>query len=192
MCFSKARATRPLAKEDRDCMKVWIVGSPGSGKSVIGRQLAERLRTVHHELDTDYWMADWVIRPREEFEQLVSEAAASCAWVIDGNYVAAAPILSQKADILLWIDLPFFITYPRVLRRTWERITTQQEIWHGNRESWQNTLNKDGMPCYALFKHRRNQERIRRYWDSFVGPKKRLTRPRHVLQDAIEGVNVLQ
>jgi adenylate kinase family enzyme len=173
-------------------VRVWIIGAPGSGKSVIGSRLAEHLCTTHHELDSFYWAIGWRINQHDEFKALVSEAVAPNSWVIDGNYVAAEPILSARAAILLWIDLPFWITYPRVLYRTWKRITTREELWGGNRESWRNTLHKDGMPCYALIKHRRNQKRLRKYWDNFSGPKKRLTRFRHVLEDAIQACNELQ
>src|ERR1700730_18021167 len=99
-------------------MRVWLVGAPGSGKSLIGRNLAEKLGTSHHELDEDFWLPDWQIRPRHEFEQRVRGAAASQNWIIDGNYVAAEPILRERAEIFLWIDLSFFVTYPRVLWRT--------------------------------------------------------------------------
>lgn len=131
-------------------------------------------------------MENWRIRPTADFEERVRAVAADDAWIVDGNYTAAEPILRDRAELLLWVDLPFWITYPRVLQRTWQRLATRQELWSGNRESLRNILAKDGMPAYALLKHKRNQRRYLGYWERFDGLKRRLVRPGHVFEDALE------
>jgi hypothetical protein len=179
-------------KRGEDVVRVWIIGAAGSGKSVAARLIADKFQLNFHELDSFFWGPGWKPRATDEFQQLVRRATAVENWVIDGNYVAAEPVLRELADLLLWIDIPLVVSYPRVLRRTLTRIWSGQELWSGNRETWRNTLRKDGMPCYALFKHRRNQRRFAGFWSNFPRAKFRLTRLRSMLTDAVEACHAVQ
>ena len=48
---------------------------------------------------------------------------------------SARHLIAARADLLVWLDLPFFrVTLPRVLRRTVSRRLRRQELWNGNVE----------------------------------------------------------
>ena len=74
-----------------------MVGSAGAGKSTTGRELARILGVPFVELDSIYHQPDWVPLPVEEFRRQVAEVAAGDAWVVDGNYSAARPLVWARA-----------------------------------------------------------------------------------------------
>src|SRR5919198_88590 len=42
----------------------------------------------------------------------------------------------ERADTVVWLDLPLRVALSRVTRRTIGRIRAGEELWSGNRESW--------------------------------------------------------
>jgi adenylate kinase family enzyme len=102
--------------------RVAIVGSGGAGKSTLARALSERtgLPVVH--LDEHYWRPGWVETPRDEWRARQSELCAADRWIIDGNYGGTIDLRLDRADTLVFLDLPRRVTVPRVLFR-----------WAGNR-----------------------------------------------------------
>jgi adenylate kinase family enzyme len=66
--------------------RVSVVGTSGSGKSILARELARALDVPVVELDALHWLPGWAERPDEEFAAAVAQAAAGERWVIDGNY----------------------------------------------------------------------------------------------------------
>ena len=43
-------------------------------------------------------------------------------------------IVWQRADTVVWFDLPFAVVMARTVRRTVRRVVTRQELWNGNKE----------------------------------------------------------
>jgi adenylate kinase family enzyme len=41
-------------------------------------------------------------------------------------------VVLDQADVILWLDLPFRMTFPRVLRRTLRRLQTRESLWSTN------------------------------------------------------------
>lgn len=48
-------------------MKINVVGTSGSGKSTVARQLAEKFSVPYIELDKLFWRQDWQGTPDDEF-----------------------------------------------------------------------------------------------------------------------------
>ena len=45
-------------------------------------------------------------------------------------------MLAERADLLVWLDLPFMrVTLPRVIRRTIRRRVHREKLWNGNVEA---------------------------------------------------------
>jgi hypothetical protein len=66
----------------------------------------------------------------------------------------------DRADTLLWLDLPLQLCLRRVVGRTLRRIRTQEELWSsGNRERiWTAFLMRDSLVHWTVksyFRHRR-------------------------------------
>jgi adenylate kinase family enzyme len=117
-----------------------VVGNSGSGKSTLARKLAASLGVPHLELDSVYHQPGWEPLPRDEFRRLVAARASEDGWVIDGNYSAVRPIIWDRADTVVWLDLPKWTVMRQVSWRTLRRAVTKQELWNGNRERLGNFL----------------------------------------------------
>lgn len=62
---------------------------------------------------------------------------AADGWVADGNYHSKlGDLVLERAEVVVWLDLPLRTCLRRVLRRTVARIRDDVELWSGNRESW--------------------------------------------------------
>jgi adenylate kinase family enzyme len=142
--------------------RISVVGTSGSGKSTVGRQLAGSLGVPFVELDSIYHQPGWVPLPPEEFRRRVAEAAAGDGWVIDGNYSAARDLVWARADTVVWLDLPRSTVMRQVLWRTLRRVTFKVELWNGNRERWANLFTwvpEDSVISWAWHRHSVYRER---------------------------------
>jgi len=114
------------------------------------------LGSPHVELDSIYHQPDWTPLGEEEFRARVAEATESPHWVVDGNYSAVRDIVWQKADTVVWFDLPYATVLWRTIRRTVRRTITREELWNGNREPLSNlwSLNPEhSIIAWAATKH---------------------------------------
>jgi AAA domain len=117
--------------------KIAVIGTSGSGKTTVARELARRLGLPHVELDALFHGPGWTQTPAEEFRRCVAAATDRDGWVVDGNYGSTlGNLILERADTLVWLDLPLRVALTRVTRRTIGRIRTGEELWNGNRESW--------------------------------------------------------
>jgi adenylate kinase family enzyme len=112
--------------------RITVAGVSGSGKSTLARQLGELLDLTYVELDALYHGPRWTERP--EFEADVEAFSAGDRWVCEWQYDAARPLLAARADLLVWVDLPFPLALARVVRRTVRRRLRRDVLWNGNRE----------------------------------------------------------
>ncbi|RNM16013.1 AAA family ATPase [Nocardioides pocheonensis] len=112
--------------------RVLVNGSAGSGKTTLARALAERLDLPHTELDGLFHGPGWT--PRAEFLDDVRALAASDRWVTEWQYGDARPLLLERCDLLVWLDLPRRVSMWRVTRRTLRRRWRREVLWNGNVE----------------------------------------------------------
>ena len=94
-----------------------IIGQPGSGKSTLARRLGEitYLPVIH--IDHIHWQAGWIERSREEKKRLTLEVTARPTWIFEGGHSATWAQRLERADTLIWLDLPVGLRLWRVVRR---------------------------------------------------------------------------
>jgi adenylate kinase family enzyme len=137
-----------------------VVGTTGSGKTTLARQLAKRLALSHVELDALHWNPQWTPAPPEVFRARVSAALSGERWVVDGNYHQARDLIWQRADTLIWLDYPLPLVLWRLWWRTLWRTTRHPELWNGNRETWRGAFfSRDSLFIWAFktYKKRRKE-----------------------------------
>jgi adenylate kinase family enzyme len=115
-----------------------VVGCSGSGKTTLAAQLAAALGVPHVELDAIYHQPGWTPLADGVFRARVDAATEHGDWVVDGNYSVVRDIVWEKADTVVWCDVPYVTVMARTIGRTLRRAMTQQELWNGNREPWSN------------------------------------------------------
>ncbi len=124
--------------------RIVVVGCPGSGKSTIARELAEELGLTHIELDALFHQPDWTAAPNDQFQASLRVAMDEAdettdGWVMCGNYNRqTGGIHHERADTVLWLDLPKPVIMGRVILRTLRRGVTKEVLWNGNREPLSN------------------------------------------------------
>jgi len=131
--------------------RVSMVGVSGSGKSTLGRELAGRLAVPYVELDSIFHQPEWAPLPEEQFRRRVTAIASGDAWVIDGNYSAVLPLVWERADTVVWLDLPRRTVMHRIIWRTIRRVAGRTELWNGNRERWRNLFTWDEQESVILW-----------------------------------------
>jgi adenylate kinase family enzyme len=137
---------------------VSVVGSSGSGKTTFAARLAARLGVPHIELDAINWGPNWTPLSTETFAARVRAATDGDGWVCDGNYSGVRPIVLERADTVVWLDLPLRTCLARMLRRTARRVRTREELWGGNRESWREVfIGRDALLWWLISQHRRKR-----------------------------------
>jgi len=112
--------------------RIAIAGVTGAGKSTLARRIAQMLRLPYTELDSLYHGPGW--QPLPSFEVDVQALTDARAWVVEWQYPAARPVIAERADTLIWLDLPSRVTLFRVVRRTVRRRIRHERLWNDNVE----------------------------------------------------------
>ncbi len=139
-----------------------LASASGSGKTTVGRVLADRLGVPFVELDSLVHGPNWSEISDEDLRRLVEPIIAGEGWVMDGSYRRkVGNLILDRADTIVWLDLPIRVWLPRLLRRTLRRIGRGETLWNGNRETLPNAFwGRESLFGYALRMH---FDRRRRY-----------------------------
>jgi len=148
--------------------RVVVIGTSGSGKTTVSRELSKRLGIPHIELDALHWAPGWTETPTDVFRSRVARALERTAWVVDGNYAKARDIVWPLADTIVWLDFPLTVVLRQVLLRTVRRMIVREELWHGNRERLRTAVSRDSIILWALHTHGLNR---REYATALDGPE---------------------
>ena len=112
--------------------RIVVAGACGAGKSTVAAAIASELGFPCVELDSLYHGPGWV--PRPSFESDVKRCIESEQWVTEWQYTLARPLLAERADLLVFLDLPRWLVMARVVHRTVKRRLLRTELWEGCRE----------------------------------------------------------
>lgn len=145
-----------------DLARVAVVGTSGSGKTLLARLLARRLDCPCHELDAMYWRPNWQPAPAEDFRRSVQAAVAGERWVIDGNYSVVRDLIWPRATAVVWLNHSFPVVFARSVARALRRIVRREELFSGNRESIRMTFfSRGSILLWVLQTYSRNRRRYR-------------------------------
>ena len=139
---------------ESDLLRINVVGVSGSGKSRLSRQLSEILNVPVTEMDALQWGPDWAAAETETLRSRVAEVVEQDRWILDGNYHEKThDIKWARATLIVWVDMPFWLTIWRVLKRAVRRLWSGEEIWPGtgNRETFRGTFfSLDSVVIWAM------------------------------------------
>jgi adenylate kinase family enzyme len=149
--------------------RIAVIGSSGSGKTTLARHIAEMADIPHIELDSMYWGRDWT--PRSDFIERVRAMTLTERWVIEGNYRAVRDLVWQRAEAMVWLNLPLPVVLARATARTLQRIVRGEATHGGNRETLTRALlSPNGIPWWILRSHGRRRREYRRIFASRTYP----------------------
>ena len=139
--------------------RIVVVGTTGSGKTILAGAIAGRLGIPHVELDALHWEANWTEAPTDVLRERITRAVGGAAWVVDGNYGKVRDLFWSRADTVVWLDYSLPVILWQLAGRTLKRVMTQEELWSGNRERLGTTLfRRDSIILWALQTYRTYRE----------------------------------
>ena len=141
--------------------RIVVRGGSGAGKSTLARALARHLGVQHVELDALHHGPGWAPASPAELQASVRALLDDAeGWVVDGNYdEKLSALVLDRAQLVLWLDVPLGTKLLRLLGRTAARWWRDEELWNGNRENLKTAIwGADALFPWALrshFEHRR-------------------------------------
>jgi adenylate kinase family enzyme len=141
--------------------RILVAGTSGAGKTTLARALSARLGLPHVEIDGLYHGPGWA--PRPEFVAEVAAFAARDEWVTEWQYSAVRALLLDRAELLVWLDLPRGRVMAQVGRRTLVRRLRRVVLWNGNVEPplWTILTGRDHIVRWAWRTHGKTAARVR-------------------------------
>lgn len=112
--------------------RVLLNGASGAGKTWLAAAVASRLGLPYVEIDSLHWGPGWT--PRPTFVDDVSALVGGERWIVEWQYDVVRERLADRADLLVWLDLPRWRVLGQVSRRTLRRRLRRTPLWNGNLE----------------------------------------------------------
>ena len=141
--------------------RICVVGTSGSGKTYVARELAERLGLRYVSNDALIWGPNWQPVKGELRYEAFDRETRDGGWTFDGNLGPSAEdeMVLSRCDTLVWLDLPRWQVMAAITFRTFWRAVTRERMWHGNVERWRNVFSSDSMIVWSwkTFSRRRRQ-----------------------------------
>lgn len=98
-------------------MRVTILGLPGSGKSTLAQSIAKKQNIPHIHIDR-FWLeaggghnSRSTPNPEQthaEVRTKVLKAIQAESWVSDGVYSRIQPEIAERADVVIFLDIPLW------------------------------------------------------------------------------------
>lgn len=111
-------------------MKIYIVGSVGSGKTTLARKVSAKLQIPHFETDNFVWTRHPTGDIRNEIEvrdQLLQDAIALNNWVIEGVHMDWTDAGLREAEQIIFIDIPKKKRTLRIVKRYIRQLLKQEK-----------------------------------------------------------------
>jgi adenylate kinase family enzyme len=97
--------------------RVVVTGLAGSGKSTFSLALAAKTGLPVIHLDLHFWKPGWVAPSQTEWREKQYGVLAGHAWIADGNYHETLDLRLERADTVVFLDLPWWLCAGRAFRR---------------------------------------------------------------------------
>ncbi len=113
--------------------KVAVFGKPGNGKSTLSKKLASATGIKLYALDSILYQPNGEPVDRQSYEASHEIILSSEEWIIEGfgpmNSLASFNKRLEQADTLIYIELPYFVTYWLVTKRLLKGLFIKPEGW---------------------------------------------------------------
>lgn len=103
--------------------RIAIIGSSGSGKSLLANRLGKKLNRPVIHLDKEYWTSEWKQKypTKADWNDFQRQLVAGDEWIIDGNYRSSLAIRLERADTIIFFDFPKWLCLWRACQRVFKR-----------------------------------------------------------------------
>ncbi|WP_456279082.1 DNA topology modulation protein FlaR [Bacillus sp. AK128] len=101
--------------------RIHIIGSVGSGKTTLAKDLSSKLNIPYYELDNVVWIRDQsgdIRRTEQEREEFLDSIIQSESWIIEGvhneDWVRNC---FHNADLIIFLDPNYSVRTYRIIKR---------------------------------------------------------------------------
>ncbi|WP_134767160.1 adenylate kinase [Nocardioides sp. 1609] len=151
--------------------RVLLYGVTGSGKSTAAARLSEVTGIPWHSVDDLTWQPGWVALPEDEQRALFVGICAGERWILDSAYSTWLDVAMGRADLVVGLDYPRWLSFSRLVRRTVRRAVRQEVVCNGNRERWRKIVSRDSILVWHAQSFARKRDRMRAALADGGGPE---------------------
>jgi adenylate kinase family enzyme len=151
--------------------RIVVYGVTGSGKTTLAEQISVATGIPWHAVDDLTWRPGWVEVLKTEQRRLIAAICAEPEWILDAAYGSWLEIPLSRAEVVVGLDYPRWLSWQRVVRRTFSRLVRRTTVCNGNRESLRRALSpRDSIIGWHARSFARKRDRIRAWADAPDGP----------------------
>jgi len=141
--------------------RILVYGVTGTGKSTLALQIADVLALPCHLADEEIgWLPGWTERPVSDQRSIAARICADERWVLDTAYGHWRDVALSRAQVMVALDYPRWVSLTWLLRRTVRRVRTQESQCNGNVETWRQALSRDSILVWHFQSFARKRRRI--------------------------------
>jgi adenylate kinase family enzyme len=139
--------------------RILLYGGTGSGKSTLAQRLSRATGIEWVDVDARTWRPGWESVSEEEQRAFFSDVVARDEWILDTAYSTWRDVVLARAEVVVALDFPRWMSLLRLVRRTVRRVWTREVVCNGNVETLRKALASDSIIAW----HFRSFARKRRW-----------------------------
>ncbi|GGK64378.1 adenylate kinase [Ornithinimicrobium pekingense] len=178
--------SRASVDDLRAARRVLVYGVTGAGKSSAAVRLGGAADLPVHLVDEEIgWLPGWQQRDPADQRARAAALAGGDRWILDSAYAGWVDLVLPRAQVVVALDYPRWLSLVRLLRRTARRWARREAVCNGNVETLDVILSRDSVLVWHVRSFARKRARIRE-WEARPDavPVLRLGRPRE-LEDVL-------
>jgi len=98
--------------------RIAIIGNAGSGKSTLALRLQSILKLPVYHLDQYFWKPNWGRPDPDDYKRVHDQLCEQEQWIMDGMNLRVLEFRVQRADIVIFLDVPRYLSFWRIFKRT--------------------------------------------------------------------------
>ncbi|HEU5214696.1 MAG TPA: hypothetical protein VFU30_04075 [Gaiellaceae bacterium] len=159
--------------------RILVYGVTGSGKTSLAARISAATGIPWHAVDELTWEPGWVAVPHGEQRRRIQAICAGERWVLDTAYGRWLDVPLGRAELIVALDYPRWLSLTRLIRRSLVRAFDGKPICNGNRESFRHLFSRDSIVAWHFRSFGRKRARMRMWETQPNAPTVvRLTSPR--------------
>lgn len=165
----------------RRAERILVYGVSGSGKTVLAERISRLTDIPWHSVDDLTWEPGWTEVPLKEQRRRIEAICAGPQWILDTAYVRWLDIPLARADLIVGLDFPRWLSLLRLSRRTIGRLVDRKRVCNGNRESLRMLFSRESIIAWHFRSFSPKRQRIHEWAADRAGPTVLLfTSPRQI------------